>query len=180
MNRLLTLILFLSMPALGIDITDLYISENTCPFEGCAYGEWHVQKETIIYSEQSIESEVLGKLEPATTVVTLTGNVHVVPGKAKIIGEPYHESPDLDPNKVVLILDYVGEGRTRIFQDGKFHITKIATDNSQCKNKSDWRRCWVKIIKKPSSTWWVKIKYKQSFGWVLIHSGNIKPIDWFS
>ncbi len=88
------------MPALATDISKLYISENACPFEGCTYGKWHVQKETTVYTDQSIKSQVIGKLKPATTVMSLTGNVHVVPGKAKIIGEPYHESPGLDHNKM--------------------------------------------------------------------------------
>lgn len=180
MKILSIIILFFTFPALGADISELYISENVCPFEGCTYGEWHVQKETTIYAEQNIESKNIGLLKPKSIVTTITGNVHIIPGKAEITGKPYHESQDLDPNKIILILDYVGEGRTRIFQNGKFYITKIATDNKLCKNKSDWRRCWVNILKKPSSKWWVKIKFNQSFGWVLIQNGNIKPIDAFS
>jgi len=72
------------------------------------------------------------------------------------------------------------EGRTRIYQNEKFYITKIATTKKECEEKNDWRRCWVEVVKEPKSFWWVKIRYKGAFGWVLIEHENIKPIDGFS
>lgn len=179
-TSLLLLLLFLSFQAFAKDLAEPYISEGACPFEGCSYGEWNVQKQTNIYLKPNKNSKIIGTLNPGESVTALTGNLYVYAGIAKITGNPYKESKDLNIDEMVYILDYVGEGRTRIYQNGKFYITKIATTNDQCKDKNDWRRCWVEVVKEPESFWWVKVQYKKSIGWVLIEKGNIKPIDRFS
>lgn len=91
------------------DLDEPYISERVCPFEGCSYGEWDVQKETNIYSKPNKDSEIIGTLNSGESVTALTGNVYVYAGIAKITGNPYKESKGLNPDELVYILDYVVE-----------------------------------------------------------------------
>lgn len=172
----LTLSLFFSPCVFSDGPGDIYIHEGACPFEGCSYGVWDVIKPATVFSGPASALDKLGVLEPGSRVTVLTGSLYVTPGEARIISEPYGESRKLDRNLPVYILDYTGEGRTRIFQNGNFYITKIATTRDQCIEKYDARRCWVDVIKEPESKWWVKIIYKNTNGWVLVEDANIVPI----
>ena len=182
MKSSLLLFLLISFQVFAEELAEPYISEGACPFEGCKYGKWHVQKETNVYLNPDKKSKTIGLLKPDRSITALTGNVHVYAGIAKIIGEPYMESKKLKSDQLVYILDYVGEGFTRIYQNGDFFITVIATSKNECEklfgwSVIDWRACWVEVIKEPESFWWVKIKFNNSVGWVLIENENIKPID---
>ncbi len=59
-------------------------------------------------------------------------------------------------------------------------MTKVAASNGEkgeCEQHNDPRRCWVKVLKEPTVTWWVKIQMPNGTGWVLIEGGNLEPTD---
>jgi hypothetical protein len=165
----------LGAAANAADLGDVYVQSQACPFEGCSYGEWAVKKQSIVRSEPTSSSRQVGTLEPGSTVKALTGEVHVVPGIAEIVGNPY--TRDLDPEAVLYLLDPVGEGRRRVYQNGTFYVTKVAASNAECEQRNDPRRCWVKVLKEPKMAWWVKVQLPRGTGWVLIEGGNLEPTD---
>ncbi len=177
---LFTFLVLFSITTSAEEIGSLYISKDVCPFEGCSYGDWRVHQLTSVYAEASKQSQVISKLPPETTVKTLTGDVHVIPGEAKMKGLPYDRTLGLDPAKLIYILDDVAEGQTRISQNGNFYITKIATSKKRCLGKPDGRRCWVDVLKEPVSMWWVKVHVAQLDGWVLVENNNLEAIDLLS
>jgi len=170
--------MFGNNPIYPVELKIPYVQEGACPFECCEYGLWEVLKKDTVYSLPDSTSPSVGLIQPGEKLQAETGNVYVIPGIAKIIGKPYGIAKDLDSNKNVLILDYIGEGFSRIYQDGNFYETKIARTKDECKEKSNSRYCWVEILMEPISTWWVKVRInKDLMGWVIMSRESLKPID---
>ncbi len=179
------------MPSLGILIALLvfspllladelsvpFIVEEACPFEGCSFGTWKVLKNTFVYKESNIESGVVNKLISGTEVSIETGVLYVIPGKAQVTGEPYKTASAIKTNEVIYILDYIGEGYSRVYHDGTFYETKVARTKEQCSINHNWRYCWVEVLEEPKVKWWVKV---QGVGWVLMEGNQLKPIDAFA
>jgi hypothetical protein len=151
-----------------------YTVENSCPFEGCSYGNWEVLKETPVYKEADVNSEILGTLLVGTKANIETGVSYIIPGKAKIIGEPYKAAKKLDRNEFIFILNYLGEGYSRIYQNGEIVEAKVARTKGQCGENPNWRYCWVDILEEPIDQWWVKVK---DSGWVPMEDNPLKPTD---
>lgn len=177
MRNISWLAALLACPAVhGATLGDVYVEKDDCASE-LLFGDWPVKKRTVVHGAPSVDSKQVGTLEPDTTVSTLACEVHVIPGQARIVGQPYKTTRDLDPKEVVYILDSFEGGRTRVFQNGIFYITKIATSTTQCEGKDDPYRCWAKVLKEPEFSSWIKIKTTGTggYGWVLIGNGNILP-----
>ncbi len=162
--------------AFGATLGDVFIERDDCANE-ILFGPWPVKKQTIVYGEPSTDSKQLAILEPNTSVTTLSCEAHITPGIAQIVGKPYKTTKDLNPNEVVYILDSFEGGRTRVFQNGTFYITKIATKIGQCDDRDDSRRCWAKVLKEPSGRTWIKVEMPGSsaVGWILFGVENISP-----
>ena len=162
--------------AYGATLGDVYVERDDCSNE-ILFGSWPVKKQTIVYSEPSTESRRLGTLEPNANVIALECEAHITPGVAQIVGQPYKTTKDLNPKEVVYILDSFEGGRTRVFQNGVFYITKIATKIGQCDDRDDPYRCWARVLKEPGGHTWIKIEMTggSSFGWVRLGDGNILP-----
>ncbi len=62
-----------------------YTVENSCPFEGCSYGPWEVLKETPVYKETDVNSEILGTLLVGTKANIETGVSYIINDKKHII-----------------------------------------------------------------------------------------------
>lgn len=151
-----------------------FIVKNSCPFEGCTFGEWEVLKNTKVFRNPKSDSPVTGELVVGTKADIVTGLSYVTPGEAIVTGKPYSHEDLIDPKKKIYILDYIGEGYSQIFQNGNFINTKIAREKNQCKETSNWRYCWVKVLRPPIIKWWVQVK---GMGWVLMENNPLKPID---
>ena len=181
------LLTFLSpwRPAAGAEELKVpFVRKDACPFEGCTYGKWPVRKEATIHSDPDRTATVIAILTPGQEVNAVTGEVHVVPGRARVVGKPHKSASDLDPTREFLILDYMGEGYSAVYQAGRFSSVKIARTKKRCQENPDlrWRECWAEIIEEPSVDWWVLIKTLdgQHEGWVLMEGGVLEAIDRFS
>jgi hypothetical protein len=159
-----------------------YVKKGACPFEGCTYGIWDVLKDTYVYEKPDKKSREVGHVLHGQKVRALTGNVYVIPGRAKVIGRPHRSAINLNPEKEIFILDYIGEGYSRVFQDGVYAEVKIARSKNRCKEDPNWRYCWAEVIEDPVSSWWVFIESLDGKikGWILMEGGALKPIDAFS
>ena len=164
--------LFFSPVALAEELTIPFIVEGACPYEGCTFGMWKVLKDTPVYEKANIESKIVTLLSSQAMANVETGVLFVVPGKAKITGKPYKTASALNPEKLVFILDYIGEGYSRVYQDGKLYNTKIARNKERCTEIPNWRYCWVEILQEPIVNWWVKIK---GLGWLSMDTTPLAP-----
>ena len=180
MRLLLPLLILMSSNPYAEELQIPYISKGACPFECCSYGKWKILKSTSVYAKPTLKSALVKTLQPPGKIQAVTGEVHVIPGRAKVISEPHKSAENLDPSKEILILDYVGEGRSRVFQNGKIETVKIARTKNECKKEEpNWRYCWVEVLQEPESHWWVNVKGigTKFEGWVLMDEGPLKPID---
>lgn len=160
----------------GATLGDVYVEKNFCSNE-IVFGDWPVKQRTAVHGEPSAESKQIGLLEPDTSVRTLACEAHIVPGIAQILDKPYKATGGLDPRQVVYLLESFEGGRTRVFQNGNFYITKIATRIGECESGNDVHRCWAKVLKEPRISMWIKVELAGSAetGWVRLGGGNILP-----
>jgi hypothetical protein len=136
-------------------------------------------KEATIYKDPHTDSAVVAILKPNTTVTASICEWHRVPGIAQIVGEPYGTTKDLDRRKPVYIFENYEGGRTRVYQNGIFYITKIATKKGECDGRNDPYRCWAKILREPQYFTWARVNVAQTNidGWALLGDGAILVIS---
>jgi hypothetical protein len=161
------------------ELTIPYVVKDACPFEGCTFGMWKVLRDVSVYKDPNSNSEIVVKLKAGTIANVETGIINVVPGRARVIGNPHRTASGVAPNEEILILDYIGEGYSRIYQGGTFYQTKVARKKGQCSKEPNWRYCWVEVLEEPVVKWWVKVRIEK-IGWVLMEDDVLKPIDSFS
>ena len=73
-----------------------HVSKGACPFECCSYGEWKVIKETHLRAQPDDDSPVIATIPAGGQVNVPTGEVHVLPGRAAITGQPHRSARRLD------------------------------------------------------------------------------------
>lgn len=85
---------------------------------------------------------------------------------------------DLDENSEIEILDYIGEGYSRIRQGSRVNEVKIARTKKRCAERPNRRYCWAEVIREPLTVWWVQLgtNTEVSNGWIKME-GSLSPID---
>jgi hypothetical protein len=158
--------------------TPSFIAKGACPFECCSYGTWSVKAETDVRSGPDTSAPIIARLSTGTQVRVLTGEVHVLPGLARVTGRPHSSAAGLDPKQPIEILDYRGEGYSRVRQGQRLSEVKIARTKRECAASPNWRYCWVDVIREPISTWWVQVQLPDSrLGWVLMEGRPLQATD---
>jgi hypothetical protein len=179
----LFVIQFAPLPGNAAEVVSgrVYVKKTDCPPDDCAI-TWSVRNATDVYSEPSTQSTRKAVLEPSTSVRSMGGEMHLIPGEAKIVAKPYRTAVDLNRRETVYILEYEGDGRSRIYQKGRFYTSKIARTKAECEGASepDPRYCWVEVLREPTTKeLWLKVEIPdvQGVGWILGGRGNIVRID---
>jgi len=171
---LLVALTFVSANLNAVELDIPFVVEGACPFEGCTFGEWDVFRDANVLQHPNINSKVTGKLSAGKKANIVTGISYVIPGEAIVTGKPYSHADIMAPNKKIYISNYLGEGYSQVFLDGKFVTTKIALKKNRCLDKLNWRYCWVRVIREPVVKWWVNVKDR---GWVLMDGKTLEAID---
>jgi len=167
----------LTVPATARAQFPTYVAKGACPFECCTYGLWPVKARTDVRSSPDTSAPTIAHLAPGTQVQALTGEVHVTPGLARVTGRPHSSAAELDSTRLIEILDYIGEGYSRVRQGQHLSQVKIARTKKECSTRANWRYCWVDVVREPVSTWWVQVRLPDArLGWVLMN-GTIAATD---
>ena len=157
--------------------TPTYVAKGACPFECCTYGVWSVVAVTDVRSQPDTTSTVIVTLQQSDSVEAVTGEVHVIPGLARVTGTPHSSAANLSPDLPIEILDYIGEGFSRVRQGTQLSQVKIARTKQRCTQSPNWRYCWVDVVREPVSVWWVQVRLPDSLlGWVRM-DGTLRPKD---
>ena len=177
--RIVAASLFLAAAMATAGESEVVIRKDACPFECCTYGAWDVDSTAKVYERPKSSSKVLGTLKAGSAVEVTTGEVHVVPGHARVISTPHKSAADLDPSVQIEILDYVGEGYSRVRQGQTITAVKIARTKKRCVEDPNWRYCWVQVLREPVTEWWVFLGPASAYpgGWVLMTEGGLRAKD---
>ena len=193
MSRKSLLLLFLSLTPVSaisqeFDLPIPYKVEDACPFAGCSFGDWTVLRATKVREQPRLLAPEIARLEPGKVRVN-TGVIFVEPGMGRISAKLPKSAEKLDGNKPVWVLDYEGEGVSRIYQDGEFIHARVARRNGDCPDGNRDPDCWLLLESEPVEQWWVQVNLPndQPFdqspakrqGWVLM-DGALKALDDFA
>ena len=150
-----------SMPALP------YESPGACPFECCTYRTWTVQADTDILSDRTTGAPVAFRVRKGETVVGVTGVVVTTsPGRARawkdtVIGD-LEARIAVRRGETVHLLHYLGEGYWKTWVRGR----EIEINEIGCMGDTNTPQpCGLRILSKPRTTWWVKIRSGEREGW---------------
>ena len=98
---------------------DFFIDVGACPFEGCQYGQWTARQDVVLYAGKDTTSAVVTKVKRGQKVLAITGDVHTIPGKFKVICD-IEESPNfkIPKNTIIFVYTYTGEGIFKVWHMG--------------------------------------------------------------
>jgi hypothetical protein len=162
---------FTLIPVEGYTDSDVppipFIDVGACPFEGCTYWEWSVERETVIRETMDENSPIAFVVKAGEKVTGITGVVITTrPGRAEILKPIEYYGTNLRPGDIIYILTYVGEAHYVTWLKGKmFEFSPLGDD--------------LRVDNEPESVWWVKVKNsKGQTGWSN-QPGNFGGMDRF-
>lgn len=168
-----------------------YVRLGACPFEGCVYRDWTVERDTVLYSQERGNTQI-GMARKGDTVQAITGNLYVVPVPVDVTHD--HVDRDglrLESGQRFHLLDYVGEGYHHVWLDGKEHQFRALymyvkedyrTDVSRFQTcEAPSALCWWKIApehRRQLTEWWVQIVLPDgTVGWTSEPEENFGNMD---
>lgn len=127
---------------------------GVCPFECCRYREWTVKKDTPIRTARTENAPVVFTAKKNDTVNGLTGVVITdEAGEAKLLKAMTLNDEPAKKDETVYLLTPLGKDIYKIWYRGKRVRNFEGMSN-------------LKIIRRPTSIWWVKIGNKKGqTGW---------------
>lgn len=152
-QKIKLLIVFFVMP---VSAFDEYLVKSIDQFPEQDY---FATEGAPIYSCPKISEHCfLGVLETGMDLLDREFYVSVVPGKVSPRFRTEIEGVGLDRGDEILVLDYLGEGRSRVFFDGSFYSWKVPRTEDKCASEdSDRRYCWAEFILQPSENSWLLV-----------------------
>jgi hypothetical protein len=150
-----------------------YIQKNSCPGEGCRFGDWIANENVKIFSEQNKQSVELTTIKSGEHITALEGEMIISQfGKVKI-SKAFN---DFKPGEIILILSYIGEGYYSIWKDEMEKQVFIFWDDELSSGQEIKGEKFCDTV----STWWVKVRMKSGLtGWVDGSKSSFKGADAF-
>jgi hypothetical protein len=141
--------------------------EGACPFEGCIYRQWKTEEATAIHEQPDNESPVVFPLKPGEWVTAITGFVLTSePGIFEFTDDG--KTPQefkFSRGAKVYVYTYYGEGAWKAWFNGHFFTFDESSEEEG------------KFVKKPKSSWWVRIKNSENReGWTF-ETGHFSNMD---
>jgi hypothetical protein len=133
-----------------------YKDAGACPFEGCVYRDWTVNRDTPLRRSPDRSAAVQWTVRKGETVRAETGFVLTLkPGRARVVRKVRVGQRTAAPGQVVYLLHYVGEGHFLVWLEG-------STENLPAGAKDDP----LVLIRQPEARWWVRIRCRNGrSGW---------------
>jgi hypothetical protein len=134
-----------------------FVDDGACPGEGCGYGKWTVDKETVLRAQPDLNSNAVGKCRAGSEVVALTGQVHTVAGMFKV----KKKHGNFGPGNIIWVYTYLGEGYFKVWFDGKYFEQDLGfspwggSPGTRCEVE---RYCWGELEQHLNFTWWIQIR----------------------
>lgn len=123
-----------------------------------------VERCVAMYSKPANTLEV-GRLCPEDDIQTFLVVEQIEAGIGFVKSIPEGGGEEFFLGERVLVLDYVGEGRSRILYNGVQYISKVPR-KVDCMNNYNEKYCWLELVKEPGESTWVYIESEADVGWV--------------
>jgi len=150
------------------------VNYNACPFEGCTFRDWIVNKDPAMYSAWQDDRKLVGQLKQGQTVRGLTG-VYITRRPDRFLVREPIPALSLEIGDVILQYGEWGEGAADLWIRGEWHKSfdwgqtedgkLILTDEN------------LMLARRGVKEWWVQVKTSDgTTGWVLA-DGNFDHMD---
>ena len=137
----------------------VYVDEGACPGEGCSYGAWRVERDTVLLDKPRRGAKVVAHLRRGEAVTALTGQVTTVPARFVV----KRDRGDFLRGDAFWVYTYLGEGYFKIWHDGRMQEDDLGfspfpggTAGDRCQDSVE--SCWGALDRPLQMTWWFKIR----------------------
>jgi hypothetical protein len=148
---------------------------GACPFECCTYRGWTTTAPVDLLAKPSPHSPLVTHVEKNKPVLGLTGVVIttrygvtrvLAPMMMGLVPNSKNDQPQIAAKSGTLVytLHYDGEGYTRFWYNGRMYTDQI--DASDHPRKEEPFSPSLRMLSRPKSDWWVKVKTRDGkIGW---------------
>lgn len=146
-----------------------------CPFECCQFGKWIAKQSINVYPNEDDTSNIIFKLSNNDTIYAQTGNLHFIKIGKVIVTKPIY---DFKLNDTLLVYNCL-ESEFLVKHNGENKYVKIfwpifyydedATEENY-REEIKKREYSGKMIQRPETVWWIKIKSKKGEGWIRLEN----------
>jgi hypothetical protein len=158
----------------------VFIDKDTCPGEGCEFGETWTARTAIQLREAPDPSAAVAFIvEEGESVLTRAGEVHTIPGRFEV----HRAQGEFVPGDEVFVYTYRGEGWFRIRHNGEIKVADLGfspwggTAGTRC---ADEQRCWGSLSEELQFDWWVLVETEGGEqGWARVERGLARD-QWVS
>lgn len=158
----------------AVGAPETWEAEGACPFEGCAYrGVWSLNEPLPLRGSSDEYAITLRELPAGASVTALTGRVLTNRGRFRFTADhpPFESGDALD------VYDYLGEGRYRVWRDGRMTEAELLTSPYGTSTPSP-----VGVMElPPRQRWWVNVRLQDgSDAWIEVRDPSAverRPAD---
>lgn len=149
-----------------------------CPFECCKFGKWVIKDSIKVYKNEADTSSVYFRLSNNDTVFAETGNLHFIQTGKVVVTQP------VDGYKVndTLQAFNCSEGEFLVKHNGEEKYVEIFWPEFSYKEDDTEENYFNRIkkgnysgrmIKRPETVWWVKIRSEKGEGWLMLKNRTL-------
>lgn len=175
MKNIILLLILINIYIYSQKSENQIIFYNYCPFECCQFGKWIIKESINVYSGEDDTNSVIFKLNDNDTIYAQTGNLHFIQiGKVLITKQIY----GFGLGDTVFVYNCL-EGEFLVKQHGMEKYVNVfwpMFDNEKDDTEENYQKeikkgeYSGKMIQRPKTVWWVKIKSKKGQGWIRLEN----------
>ena len=139
------------------------VVDHACPFEGCTFREWSVEKETTIYSSWQDHRTQVGTLKTGEKVLGITG-IYIIRQPDRFLVTQPIAALSLKVGDVVLQYGEWGEGTADLWAAGQWHKNFDWAESED--GHLILREENLTLVRHGVKEWWVQVKRADGLtGW---------------
>jgi len=170
MRILLPFLCLLSPAALTAQVIDSqvprpvapFVVGGACPFECCRLGEWTIGERAVLRALPSRVARPVGEVAPGVRIRADTSLVVVSRLGLVVVKRAYREAEfglRLSKGDSLIVLDYLGEGTTRVWWHGQLALVFMFWDEAAMGHATG-----AKLVRPAIREWWARVAWRDAAG----------------